>query len=148
MNNQFWKGVVLAWHDLIKNISENNSDYNRNLGALWYNLFISDTMTIIPQLYSKGIISPIDLVNANGELMTKESIALNFTVHIDFLSCYKIISSLKKYMFNHAAILENTQRPYYHNHINLLCKSTKGSKDFYDLLKTDKSIRDLRCLYK
>ena len=51
-------------------------------------------------------------------------------------------------MSNHVATLENKQRPYYHNHIKLLCKSTKGSKDFYDLLKTDKSTRDLRCLYK
>ena len=148
MNNQFWKDVILAWHDLIKNISENNGNYSTNLGPLWYNPFISDTTTIIPQLYSKGVISPIDLISANGELMTKESIALNFNIHIDFLSCYRMISSFKKYMSNHAATLENIQRPYYHNHIKLLCKSTKGSKDFYDLLKTDKSTSDLRCLYK
>ena len=79
--------------------------------------------------------------------MMKESIALNFNVHVDFLSCYRMISSLKKYMSNHAATLKNIEWPYYHNHIKLLCKSTKGSKDFYDLLKTDESTRDLRCLY-
>ena len=78
----------------------------------------------------------------------KESIALNFNVHIDFLSCYRMISGLKKYVSNHAATLENIERPYYHNHIKLLCKSMKGSKDFHDLLKTDKASRDLRCLYK
>ena len=97
MDNQFWKDVVLAWHDLIKNISENNGDYNRILGPLWYNPFISDTTTILPQLYSEGIISPIDLISSNGEPKMKESIALNFTVHIDFLSCYRIISSLKSW---------------------------------------------------
>ena len=41
--------------------------------------------------YSKGIISPFDLISANGELMMNESNALNFNVHIDFLSCYRII---------------------------------------------------------
>ena len=94
MNNQFWKDVILAWYDLIKNIFKNNGDYNTNMGPLWYNPFISDT-TIIPLLYSKGIISPIDLISANGELMTKESIAFNFNIYVDFLSCYRMISSLK-----------------------------------------------------
>ena len=44
---------------------------------------------------SKGIIAPIDLTIANGEPMTKESIALNFNIHIDLLSCYRMISSLR-----------------------------------------------------
>ena len=35
-----------------------------------------------PQLYSKGIISPIDLISASAELMMEKSIVLNFSVHV------------------------------------------------------------------
>ena len=50
------------------------------------------------------------------------------------------MSILKEHMFNYAATLQNIKWPYYHNYIKMICKFAKESKNFYDLLKTDKSL--------
>ena len=146
--NHFWKDVLLAWSNLTQNISENSCDYDRLLGPLWYNPLISD-LTVISQLYHKGIISPIDIIGSNGNLMTKENIALNFSVNVDFLTYHRTTVSLKKYLKSQVPLGQNFQRPYCHNHIKVLCKSQKGSRDFYNILNTNKTItRGDRCSQK
>ena len=49
---------------------------------LWYNPEVTQLTLYIPELYQQGILYPIDLT-INGEIMTRENIALYCNVSID-----------------------------------------------------------------
>ena len=57
-------------------------------GYIQGGLKMLDLMCVIKDLKYLGFVG---LLSAKEELITKESIDLDFTIHIDFLSCYRII---------------------------------------------------------
>ena len=120
INNRFWQDILNAWCELIDNRSSSDRFYERICGPLWYNPVISDVPLFIPQLYSRGVLSPADIVNQNGEIYSCEYINKCFKVSINFLDYYRLQMCLKKYLHFCKFDSDLVKTPFYHSHALLL----------------------------
>ena len=96
IDNHFWKDVPSAWACVLQNIHQKCNIYKKLFVPLWYNPEITQATLYIPELY-KRILYPIDLT-INGEIMTRENIALHYNVSIDFLTYHRLYLCLKKHI--------------------------------------------------
>ena len=78
-----------------------------------------------------------DLLDDTGSFMSREQIKYNFD-NIDFLSYLRIKQSVQKFLKE--CKIEDTEtlaRPFIPNYINIIFKSKKGARDFYESLQAD-----------
>ena len=90
-----WKDVLFAWGDFMTKLFECCQPYENICGPLWYNQENSHALLFEPSLYQKGIISPIDLLTKDGNILTLEEIHTLFNSPINFLTYHRIYSTLK-----------------------------------------------------
>ena len=136
INNRFWQDVLNAWCELIDNCLSSDKFCKGICGPLWYNPVISDDPLFIPQLYSRGVLSPVDIVNQNGEIYSREYINTCFNVSINFLDYYRLQTCRKKYLHFCKFDSDLLKRPFYHSHARLLGQSNKGCQVFYKILNS------------
>ena len=133
MDNRFWKDVLSAWACVLQDIRQKCNIYEKLHVPLWYNPEITRATLYIPELYQQGILYPIDLTR-NGDIMTRENIALFYKISLDFLTYHRLYLCLKK-LIGLTNLNTNTyQRPIFPTQVQLLQKSRKGTKDFYNII--------------
>ena len=133
MDNHFWKDVLSAWACVLQNIHQKCSIYEKLHVPLWYNPEITRATLYIPELYQQGILYPIDLTR-NGDIMTRENIALFYNISLDFFTYHRLYLCLKKLIGLTNLNTNAYQRPIFPTQVQLLHKSRKGTKDFYNII--------------
>ena len=66
--------------------------------------------------------------------MTRERVNLTYNISLDFLTYHRLSSALKKYIGAFRMDPICLPRPIYPNQLKLLCKSNKGTRDFYNII--------------
>ena len=133
MDNHFWKDVLFALACVLQNIRQKCNIYEKLYVPLWYNPKITQATLYIPELYQQGILYPIDLTR-NGDIMTRENIALFYNVSLDFLTYHRLYLCLKKHIELTNLNTNAYQRPIFPTQVQLLHKSRKGTKNFYNII--------------
>ena len=132
--NIFWKDVLFAWGDFMTKLFECCEPYENICGPLWYNQENSHALLFEPSLYQKGIISPIDLLTKDGNILTLEEIHTLFNSPINFLTYHRIYSTVKNYLQKIKPTDQSFEKPFMLPQIKVLTKSSQGSKDLYNIL--------------
>ena len=97
----------------------------------WYNIKLSKTELYYPKWFKEGIIIIADLFCTNGELLSQKDLEQFYSIKTNFLEYYRITSTVKVYLKNKKVNLKALHKPFYPNHVRILCNSSKGSQDFY-----------------
>ena len=133
MDNHFWKDVLSAWACVLQNIRQKCNIYEKLYVPFWYNPEITQATLYIPELYQQGILYPIDLTR-NGDIMTRENIALFYNISLVFLTYHRLYLCLEKHIGLTNLNTNTYQRPIFPTQVQLLHKSQKGTKDFYNII--------------
>ena len=95
---------------------------------------VSKIELYIPKWFLRGIILVGDLFGTNGEFLLKRESEQSYLVKTNFLVYHRITSLLKVYLKTFQLDPKGMQKPLYPNQIKMLCKSDRGSLDFYKSL--------------
>ena len=133
IRNQFWQNILKDWNVLVKiQKPKNNSEIFRN--CLWYNSYISGTMPFFPDWYKKGVYLVGDIISPDGNILTIEEIKYKFNFNPNILNYYSIKVKIQDFMSRHKLSGNWTlEKPTYPFHLDVLFRSKKGCKKFYDI---------------
>ena len=133
IHNQFWQNILKDWNILVKiQKPKNNSEIFRN--CLWYNSYISGTMPFFPDWYKKGVYLVGDIISPDGNILTIEEIKYKFNFNPNILNYYSIKVKIQDFMSRHKLSGNWTlEKPTYPFHLDVLFRSKKGCKKFYDI---------------
>ena len=82
ISNDFWKEVFMAWGSLLD--KREPAKFELLSCPIWYNSRISTEPLFYPHWYKAGILTPLDLLNSDGNLKTLEEIRLQYGVKSNF----------------------------------------------------------------
>ena len=80
---------------------------------IWYNSRISTEPLFYPHWYKAGILTPLDLLNNDGNLKTLEELRLQCGVNSIFLEYLRIQRSLKGFLNNYDLSELDVARPFF-----------------------------------
>ena len=140
VKNKFWSEVLNCWSDVIQNIPANES---KTILAepLWDNPNLSKSQLFYPNWYKNGILLIADLIYENGNFISMNELKAYYHIRTNFLEYHRVITCVKKYLNQETC--RKHKKPIFPNQIKLLFKSNKGSKDFYKILGTSNSQRNV-----
>ena len=109
---------------------EGNPEILRN--CIWYNPDISKNTLYFPDWYNKGIHLVSDIVDTDGQILSLMELSSKFNLKVNLLNYYTMKAKIQlftsKYRHSRNSII---QRPIYPKHLDVVFKSTKGSRVFY-----------------
>ena len=129
MDNKFWKEILDSWSTLIEGLSNHRKDLSL---PIWYNTELSNHFLYCPKWYNAGIISIADLLTSNGDILTETDLNTIYNVKTNFLEYHRVIKYIKA--FCNKVNDRSHMKPIYHSQTQILLRSQKGSKDFYNRL--------------
>ena len=129
MDNKFWKEILDSWSTLIERLSNHRKDLSL---PIWYNTELSNHFLYCPKWYNAGIISIADLLTSNGDILTETDFNTIYNVKTNFLEYHRVIKYIKA--FCNKVNDRSHMKPIYHSQTQILLRSQKGSKDFYNRL--------------
>ena len=100
VTNPFWRELLLAW----SNISANSlckDFYNFMATPLWYNPKIQTDNVFFPNWYKARIICPADIIDNQGNLLSKKDIENFYKITVNFLDYHRIKTILGRTMRNY-----------------------------------------------
>ena len=129
ISNPFWKEVIFAWFKFSNQFSVCESDI-LNM-PLWYNSSISATPLYFPHWDKMGVNTPLDLIKADGSILTMREVTQLYGIRTNFLEYLRIHRCVK--LFLNKINLRNFYytRPIFPVYLKILMKKTNGSKYFY-----------------
>ena len=127
MDNKFWKEILDSWSMLIEELSNHRKDLSL---PIWYDTELSNHFLYCPNWYKAGIISIADLLTSNGDILTETDLNTYYNVKTNFLEHHRVIKYIKAFCNN--VNDRNHMKPIYHSQTQILLRSQKGSKDFYN----------------
>ena len=131
--NKFWSETLYCWSKFINNIPIKN--INDPLSEpLWNNPMVSKTQLFLPHWYNKGIISIADMIYENGKYISQNDLKVVYHITTNFLEYHRVITCVKTYSNKQNNASKEHKKPTIPNQIKIICKSKKGSKDFYAIL--------------
>ena len=130
ISNHFWIDVLEAWITLCDKYIIKTQEIVSS--PLWYNPKISPSILYFPHWYNKGIIYVSDLIKANSlEVFTIEELKKCITFH--YTIKILVTKFIKSHVNDHQPFIQ-CERPFIPQHIAILYKNTKGSRDMYNVL--------------
>ena len=140
IQNQFWYDTLSSWIYMCKKIKI--KDYSELYRLpIWNNPLISTYPLFLPELYRKGINLVGDLLNDNGEIITKEDLLLKTGLttinQLNYLRLKTCIKSLLKDTQFQPCVIYKPLSPLL---LSITTKNKKGSKDFYNILEDKQEI--------
>ena len=136
--NKFWLHTFDAWHHVLS-VQKIVTSEHLHRTPLWYNSKISSEVLYLPSWYAKAITIISDLLDDTGSFMSREQLRIKYNFdNIDFLSYLRIKQSVQKFLKE--CKIDDTEtlaRPFIPHHINVIFKSKKGARDFYESLQAD-----------
>ena len=129
--NPFWKGI---WNTLAEYLNKYNSNFlpeNKESDPLWFNQSISRYELFLPNWWKRGILFVSDVINQNGDLMSKTEIETTYNFKTIFSEYIRVHKSVKKCK---GAATKTTYGPIYP--LNALAVGThlKGTKKIRKVL--------------
>ena len=139
MGNKFWIDTLRSWSALTEKLGVKNKDLSL---PIWNNTNFSNFF--LPRWYNAGIVSIGDILNANGDILTETELARTFKIKMNYLEYHRVIRNLKSFCSSTQDRVHT--KPICPTQIQILLRSKKGSKDFYDALHK-RSIRNQSLYY-
>ena len=141
IKNPFWQEVFSAWNELQKKYSYQDR-ITPNACTLWNNhkIKIDNQSVIYRNWTSKGVWLINDLLETTGNFLTYQNFQDKYMIKTNYLEYQGLILSIKKYLRSLEIDINNLSKiygPLQPNTIKIFFKSTKGSKDMYDVLNKD-----------
>ena len=136
--NKFWLHTFDAWHHVLR-VQKIVTSEHLHRTPLWYYSKISSEVLYLPSWYAKAITIISDLLDDTGSFMSREQLRIKYNFdNIDFLSYLRVKQSVQKFLKE--CKIDDTEtlaRPFIPHHINVIFKSKKGARDFYESLQAD-----------
>ena len=142
ISNPFWKEVILAWNKLASKIDLENLE--KLTCPLWYNPKISREPLYLPHWFRAGIITPADLINADGNILSPLELSKQYKVKSNFLEYSRVQRCLKKFLQGVELRVSVHERPICPLYLKSLSGPAKCSKQFYDILNVQYDNNSLR----
>ena len=96
--NSFWKGIWKTWAEYLNKYNSNLFPENKELAPLWFNPSISRSELFLPNWWKKGIRFVSDVINQNGDVMSKTEIETIYNIKTNFLEYMRVNKCVKKFM--------------------------------------------------
>jgi exonuclease III/hemoglobin-like flavoprotein len=145
LKNPFWIDLLKAWLKFT-----NQFKIGETLSSILYSpiFCIAKKQMYFSSWFTSGIHNIIDIYDSNGNIMTFDNLKAQFKVQGTFLHYTRLINSIPKIWrdfiaANKAEVLQYKYNVKQNCYIQHLCKSEKGSKDFYMVL-----INNINNIYK
>ena len=139
--NLFWSETLNCWSKLCDNIP-----INHTIGALsrplWSNPMVSKANLYLPDWYNNGIISIADTLLGNGNFVSQNDLKTVYQIKTNFLEYHRVKTCVKNYLNNQKDVSIVHEKPTIPIQLKIICKSKKGSKDFYRLLANQNIVQD------
>ena len=135
IQNKFWHDTLLSWTYMCKRIKPKNFLELCQL-PIWYNPLISKYPLFLPDLNKRGINLVGDILNSNGQIITREEL-MNKTnlITLNPLNYLRLKVGIQTLLNSMELEPYPIQKPLAPFNLLLLIKSEKGSKDFYNTLQ-------------
>ena len=96
---------------------------------------VSKTQLFLPKHWNnKGIISIADMIYENGNYISQNNLKMVYHVRTNFLEYHRVFTCARIYLNKQNHACKERKKPTIPNQIKIICKSKKGSKDFYAIL--------------
>ena len=151
VTNKFWIDVFETFKQLLnKNTPKVAEDFLAT--PLFHNtsIRIGGSPVYLKHWHTKGIFLIADIVNTNGEFFSLTQLQQLFQINSNFLEYHGLIASLKKFKnaSNIKEILHRREYPIIPSTIALITKSTKGTKEFYNIFNANTDIPTSKSKWK
>ena len=135
IDNSFWKDVFRAYYSLRELCEQEFSFFQ----PLWHNKLIKVNKKPIcyTEWVDRKILYVYDLLDENGQILDYANFCRKFQFHPPFTSYYGILTSIRKNNWNFDFETFTKCNPFFPKHLNILTKSLKGSRDFYDVFVSE-----------
>ena len=95
--NPFWKGIWNTWAEYLNKYNSNLTPENKESAPLWFNPSISRYELFLPNWGKSGVRFVSDVINQNGDLMSKTEIETTYNIKTNFLEYMRVHKSIKKF---------------------------------------------------
>ena len=141
LSNKFWSETLFCWSKLTDSIPTRYASEALSV-PLWNNPKVSKTNFFLPEWYNKGIISIADMISGNGNLIIQNDLTTGYHIRTNFLEYHRVTVCVKNYLSKQNDISKTHNKPTIPNQIKIICKSKKGSQDFYKILVNQNIVDD------
>ena len=137
IQNKFWLEILQYWSLLISKMPVNTPDDALTI-PLWSNGKISKSDLSLPHWYKRGIITPADLIDSQGNFISQATLKSAFGINTNFLEYHRVTTCVKSFYkkLTNTALIH--KKPIYPTQIKILQSSHKGTRVFYNILNTNK----------
>ena len=143
--NKFWAEVLNSWSSVLESMPIANTT-DALCEPLWHNPKISKTQMIFSHWYQKGIQIPADLMYGNGKFISQQVLEKVYGLKTNFLEYHRAVTCVKLYLGKLNLSCDHNEKPNFARIDQLLLKSKKGSRDFYQILR-NRDCNDQKPLY-
>ena len=99
INNTFWGDVMMSYSQYLENYPLTGTE-NLNSQPLFYNhRFLSSVL--YKSWYDVGIQNVCDIINENGNFLSKQKVSEKFQININFLHFLGLTNSIKSLFLTH-----------------------------------------------
>ena len=136
ISNDFWVSVLESWID-VTNACHLVSFNEALQSPLWYNSNLAPYDLYFSNWFRKGIHTVSDVVRSNSiEVKSFQELKLEYSFpKMNLLEYYRVRGLLTNFFNEHKDDIEiNHQRPQIPQHIKILFKNKKGTRDMYNAL--------------
>jgi len=143
VTNLFWKDVLESYGNLMKRNNPSNKE-NILTTPMFYNdlLKIDEKPIFLKHWCGRGIFLINDIIKYNGHFYSENEIKEIFKIQTNFIEYHSLITVIKKFLktANYNLNKEKLHGPILPNHVSIILKSKKGTKDFYDIFNQNKEV--------
>ena len=120
----FWKEVLLAWNKLVSKIDLKMSE--KLTCPLWHNPKIFREPLYLPHWFKASILTPSDLINANGNIFSPLELSNHYKIKSNFLEYSRVQRCLKKFLHGVDLQASACERPICPLYLRSLSDPAKG----------------------
>ena len=141
ISNNFWKDVFRSYYHLRCLLDKDQVIFE----PIWYNKMIKvgGNVQYLKEWVVKGILFVYDLLDQDGKLLSYEAFCDKYNFAPPFTKYYGIMLNIQKLNYSFDIELFTKSQPHFPNHVKILYKNKKGSRDFYDTF-----IKSMYCIPK
>lgn len=139
IKNLFWKDVLHSYIKLIDSTEIDTAQKVLSLPCFYDRVKIGGVGFYNKNWYEHGIRFISDFFNTDGSFYTLENLRNQYKIKINFLQYQSIKASLKAMLCTYnIEVNEKLVLPVLPYYLQIILKSKKGTKDFYDILIVNK----------
>jgi len=145
INNKVWGDVMMSYSQYLENYPLTGTE-DLNSQPLFYNhrFLIGKQSVFYKSWYDVGIQNVCDIINENGNFLSKQKVSEKFQININFLHFLGLTNSIKKFISNTQIFPSKdykymTMKPFISKAFQNLIKLKKSTKGIYNVLNQNDS---------